>query len=152
MLVFFILLFLSSMTLGKGSSEAFNLPPEIDYKLSGTVVSSSGSPKVGLPVTFEATNIDTTFIIRGSFRFGVVFTDDSGKFDINVQNMNSFETGIRILAINGGDTVRGPWRFIFTAKNEETLGTFSSNDCYSHRTVAPTKETYVFDPETILLP
>jgi len=152
MLVFFVLLFLSSMTLGKGASEAVDIQPEIDYKLSGTVESSSGTPVSGLPVTLEVTDKDTAFISPFFFDFGEVFTNDSGKFNFFLQRMNSFQTGIRIVTINGLDTLRSPWRFVFTARNQETLETFTSNDCYAHKTIAPTNETYIFDPETIVLP
>jgi hypothetical protein len=147
-LIFMVLLFLSSMTLGKGVSESVPLP-EIDYVLNGSVLTSLGVPKNSALVFLDATNTDTSYIITHT---AFNFTDDSGKFNFAIKDINSFETGIRFEVLNGSDTIKTPWKFVFRAKNKETLGTYSSHDCNSHTTVAPTNETYIFDSETIVLP
>ncbi|MFI5265080.1 MAG: hypothetical protein ACHQM6_11235, partial [Candidatus Kapaibacterium sp.] len=79
-------------------------------------------------------------------------TDDSGRFNFKLQKINSFETGIRIVIVYGIDTIKGPWRFLYSAKNQETTHTFTTADCYARKTTAPTNETYTFDPQTIVVP
>jgi hypothetical protein len=146
-----ILLFFVPLSIGaKGVSVEATAFPEIDYIVDGIVLTNSGTPKSGAFVSLDATTPDSSFISH-FIQFKVVQTGDSGVFHFRLNNMISNETGVRTVVFDGLDTIRGPWRFTFSAKQQETLGTFTSHDCSSRKTVGPTNEVFTFDPDTVVV-
>ncbi len=146
--IIIILLFFSSMTLGKGASD-FIAPPQIVFILSGIVQSSSAIPKKEILVSFEFSDRDTTFIESA---VNTIRTTDSGKFTIEFGTFGGFKNAVRTVVANGVDTIRGSWMFTQNVPKQEVTGTFTSNDCNSRKRIVPTAEIYTFPSQTIIVP
>lgn len=146
--IILILLFFSSMTLGKGASD-FVVPPEIDYIVSGVLQTNNAIPKIGMRVFFELSDRDTTFIQSA---FTSIRTNDSGKFNIEFPTVGGFKNAVRIVIPNGTDTIRSVWMFTQNVPKQEVTGTFTTPDCNSRKRIVPTAEIYTFPSQTIIVP
>jgi hypothetical protein len=146
--IILILLFFSTMTLGKGASD-YIVSPEITYILSGIVQTNAAMPKIGIRVFFELSNSDTTFIEN---TFNMTTTNDSGKFNIKFTNTRGFQNAVRAIVTNGTDTIIGAWMFTQNVPKQEVTGTFTTPDCNSRKRIVPTAEIYTFPSQTIIVP
>ncbi len=144
----FIILFFASMSLGKGISD-YTSPPSFDYILSGSVQMKSGLAQAGASVFFDLAVADTSYIGR---YYSATTTNDSGLFQMRLQMGSEFETGIRIVAALGQDTMKGPWLFTRNVSREERTETITTNDCNSHKKIIPIAEIYTFPAQTLILP
>lgn len=147
-IVFIIILFFTTMTLGKGVSDQV-ASPEIDYIMKGNVQSNNGKPVSGVIINFEFSNSDTSYISRS---ITSTITNDSGLFNVELKAASGFETEVRIVVAANPDTLRTHWISTSAAKQEEVMGTFTTNDCYAKKRTAPVAEIYTFPSQIIILP
>ncbi len=146
--VFFILLFFASMTLGKGVSD-YEAPPSFEYDLKGSVLTNTGSPQRGAAIFFDLAAGDTSFAVSS---YNSTVTNDSGVFNIHLGVSSEFNNGVRIVVTDGKDTTRGPWVFIDSASRKEETEVITTNDCNSHKKIIPVVEIYTFPPQKIIFP
>ena len=146
--IFFILLFLSSMTLGKGVSD-YVAPPAFMYILKGSVQTKDGSPKRGAAVFFDIATRDTSYISR---QYDYARTNDSGIFTIMLNESSGSQPGVRIVVTDGKDTTTSQWIFIDIASRQEETETITTSDCNSHKKIIPVAEKYTFPQQTIIFP